>query len=240
VLPSASSWPGAPVPGSAPGWEPEREEARRLLQEELSRSEYAEAEPNPVLEWLGQVLGDALKWIGSLGGAAPSLPVWILPAIVMAVAVAILLLVRPRANAAARTRTAAVLSDRNITPDEHRRAANAALAAGRHGEALASWFRALVRHAEERTILDTRPGRTASDAAHALGTTIPAERPALEAAAADFNAVVYGDHDATAAQATAVRDLDARLLQAGAGSPDGVPPAGADAADAMPRPVAPR
>ncbi|GAA1133309.1 DUF4129 domain-containing protein [Citricoccus alkalitolerans] len=200
----------APIP--LDGWEPDRDEARRLVQEELARPEYAQAEPNPLLEWLGGVLAAALEWLGTLGGAAPSLPGWVLPLILVAVAVVVLVLLRPRANAAARARrTAAVLSDRTVTPEQHRLVAEAAFAAGDHGAALVAWFRALVRHAEERTVLDPRPGRTATEAAHGLGAAFPTERLALEVAADAFNAVVYGDRPTTAARATDVRDLDARL-----------------------------
>ncbi|NUL46357.1 DUF4129 domain-containing protein [Cellulosimicrobium funkei] len=200
------------APAPSDGWEPDRDEARRLVQEELAQPEYAQAEPNPVLEWLGGVLSAALDWLSTLGGAAPSLPGWVLPLILVAVAVVVVVLLRPRTNAAARARrTAAVLSDRTVTPEQYRRKAEEAFAAGDHGSALVAWFRALVRQAEERTVLDPRPGRTATEAAHGLGTVFPAELRSLEAAAAAFNAVVYGDRPTTAARATDVRDLDARL-----------------------------
>src|SRR5690606_33534144 len=111
-------------------------------------------------------------------------------------------------------RAAAVLADRSLSPGDHRRAAVAAAAAGNHDAALASWFRALVRQAEVRTVLDVRPGRTATEAAHALTATFPAEHEPLHRSAYLFNAVVYGDRPATAEQAESVRVLDARLQSA--------------------------
>lgn len=206
-------WAGsAPAAVSPAGWEPDRDEARRLLQEELSAPEYAEARPNPILEWLGEALAAVVEWLDSLGGAAPSLPGWVLPLLLVAVAAAVLWLVRPRTNAAVRARrAAAVLSDRSISPEQYRRAAATAAAAGQHGEALAAWYRAIVRQAEVRTVLTVKPGRTATEAAHALGAAFPAERGALEAAANGFNAVVYGERTAVPAQAAAVRELDERL-----------------------------
>ena len=45
-----------PTAAARDGWPPGRDEARRLLTEELAGREYAEAEPNPVLEWLAEVL----------------------------------------------------------------------------------------------------------------------------------------------------------------------------------------
>ncbi|MEW1982182.1 DUF4129 domain-containing protein [Citricoccus sp. NPDC079358] len=226
------------APVTPDSWEPDRDEAQRLIREELARPEYAQAEPNPVLEWLGGILSSVLEWLGTLGGAAPSLPGWVLPLILVAVAVVVLVLLRPRATAAARARrTAAVLSDRTVTPEQHRRMAETAFAAGDHGAALVAWFRALVRHAEERTVLDPRPGRTATEAAHGLGTAVPTERQALEAAAGAFNAVVYGDRPTTAARATDVRDLDARLA---AQRLDTSPTGPLDRAGTAQRVVAPR
>jgi hypothetical protein len=205
------------VPSAAArdGWPPDRDEARRLLQEELAGREYAEAEPNPVLEWLGEVFAGFAEWLDSLGGGVPAFPGWVLAVIVVGLAVLVLLVVRPRTNAAGRARRdTAVLADRSSTPGDHRRAAAAALASGDHDAALASWFRALVRQAEVRTVLDARPGRTATEAAHALAAVFPAEHDALHDAAAMFNEVVYGERSATAAQAESVRRLDARMRAA--------------------------
>ncbi|MDI3331980.1 MAG: DUF4129 domain-containing protein [Micrococcus sp.] len=214
----------APSAAARAAWQPERDEARRLLQEELAGREYAEAQPNPVLEWLGEAFGGLVEWVDSLGGGVPAFPGWVLLVIVVVAAVVVLLLVRPRANAARRDRRSdAVLADRSLAPGDHRRAAAAATAAGDHDAALTSWFRAVVRQAEVRTVLDDRPGRTATEAAHALAAAFPAEHGPLHHAASVFNAVVYGDRSATAAQAESVRALDARLQSApaAASSPDG-------------------
>jgi hypothetical protein len=204
-----------PSPAARDGWPPDRDDARRLLQEELAGREYAEAAPNPVLEWLGEVFAGLVEWLDSLGGGVPAFPGWVLLVIVVVVAVPVLLLVRPRAHASGGARRAdVVLADRSSTPGDHRRAAAAALAAGDPDAALASWFRALVRRAEVRTVLDARPGRTATEAAHALGAAFPAEHEALHGAAVVFNAVIYGERSATVAQAESVRRLDVRLESA--------------------------
>lgn len=220
MVPGAPAARGAQEPGG--GWAPDRDEARRLLQEELAGRQYAEAGPHPVLQWLGEVVAGLAEWIGSLGGGAPALPGWMLLVLVVVVAVVVLLMVRPHANAAGRSRRdAAVIADRTLSPEDHRRVAAAATAAGDHDRALAGWFRALVRQAEVRTVLDTRPGRTATEAAHALGAAYPAEREVLHRAAAAFNAVLYGDRPATVTQAEAVRVLDTRLRGSPAASASG-------------------
>jgi len=214
-VPPAPTALTAPSGAARDDWQPDREGARRLLQEELAGREYAEAEPNPFLEWLGEAFGGFVEWVDSLGGGVPAFPGWVLLVIVVVGAVLVLLVVRPRANAAVRARrSAAVLADRSLAPADHRRAATAATAAGDHDTALASWFRAVVRQAEVRTVLDPRPGRTATEAARALSAAFPAERGPLHRAATVFNAVVYGDRSATAAQAESVRALDARLQSA--------------------------
>lgn len=204
------SWATARMQGD--GWEPDPEQARRLFQDELASPEYAEARPNPILQWLGEALSAVVQWLESLGGAAPSLPGWVLPLLLVAVAAVILWLVRPRTNASVRARrAAAVLSDRSTTPEQYRRAAAASWAAGDHGEALSGWYRAMVRDGEVRTLLTVKPGRTATEAAHGLSAAFPAEADALQVAADAFNAVVYGERSVSGTQAAAARDLDERL-----------------------------
>jgi hypothetical protein len=58
-------------------------------------------------------------------------------------------------------------------------------------------MRAIVRSLEERALLDTRPGRTADEAAAEAGRTLPAHSDRLRAAARDFDDVTYGGRTAT-------------------------------------------
>lgn len=194
------------------GWQPEREEARRLLRQELERPEYAQAQPNPVLQWISERLRQLWEWLEGLGQGTGALPGWWLLIVVLAVAVVLLLVIRPHRNLSTRRRAeGAVLTDRRWEAQDHRRLARQASDAGDHGQALAAWFRALVREAEQRTVLSERPGRTATEAAESLAVAFGAEAEALRTAATLFNAVRYGHHTATDLQAARVRELDARL-----------------------------
>ena len=217
-LPPLTS-PALPTTGA---WQPDREEARRLLEEELARDRYQAAQPNPVVRWLRDRFDELLEWMGSLGQGAAGLPGWVLLLTLLAVAVVILVLVRPRANARGRRREGTVLPDRVLTPQAHRAAAEQSWNRGDHGGALVSWYRAAVREAEVRTLLDERPGRTATEAAAELARSAPAERAALLAVADRFNAVLYDHATATADQAAQARDLDRRLAVAAAPAPQPV------------------
>lgn len=195
-------------------WQPEPEEARRLLEDELAKDRYQAAQPNPVLEWIGDRFDELLDWLDSLGQGVAGVPSWVLPALLVVVAVVVLILVRPRANARGRRRDSAMLTERVSTPADHRAAAERAHARSDHGQALVSWFRAAVREAEVRTVVDERPGRTASEAARELARVFPQEQAELHRVAEAFNAVLYDHATATAEQALAARDLDRRLAAA--------------------------
>lgn len=212
-----------PVTGA---WQPDRDEARRLMEEELARDRYQAAQPNPVAGWLMDRLEEFVEWLDSLGQGAAGVPGWILLLGLLAVAAVILVLVRPRANSRGRRREGTVLPDRVLSPADHRAAAERAWAHDDHGGALVSWFRAAVREAEVRTLLDERPGRTATEAAAELGQHAPAEHAALRAVADRFNAVLYDHATATADQAAQARDLDRRLAAAAAPASDLLPAAG--------------
>ena len=78
---------------------PDAEEARRLLQDELAKSAYVEAQPNIVERILGDLLRsivDLLDGMRGLGAGPGTLVLAVGAALVVVVAV---LLVRPRLNA---------------------------------------------------------------------------------------------------------------------------------------------
>ncbi len=91
---------------------------------------------------------------------------------------------------------------------EHRSLAELAAAAGDWKTAVVERMRAVARELEERSVVDARAGRTASELARDAGRAMPSVAPALSAAAELFNAIVYGDAAATAADVTAVVEAD--------------------------------
>jgi hypothetical protein len=171
---------------------PDADEARRWAAEELGKSEYREATPS----WLQTLWMDFLDWVSSLDGSTqsagpvPTPVIGIVIALVIAVAV---ILARPRLNAAARQPKDVFEADDEVTAADYRRRAEASAAAGNWGDAVVDRFRALVRSAEDRTILDPQPGRTADEVARYLSVPFSAEAQRLDHAARTFDAVRYGN-----------------------------------------------
>lgn len=195
--------------------DPDRDEARRLLQHELDTGTYQLQESllSRVWRWFTDLLPD-------LSGLGP-LPAWVTWAVLAVVLVAVLAVLAFATRDRWRTgrldettRPGAVLEGERRGADHYRAAARTALAAGDHGTAVIEAYRALAAGAIERTLLEDRPGSTAHEVAVGLGPVFPTESTALGAAADSFDAVRYGARTATQAQARAVIDLDARLQDA--------------------------
>lgn len=186
---------------------PDAEEARRWAAEELAKAEYREAEPG----WLDSLWRSFLDWLLTLDGPAgeagpvPSPVIGIVMAVIIAVAV---ILVRPRLNPKARRRTEVFEQDSELTAADYRTRAETSAAAGEWGDAVVDRFRALVRSAEDRTVLDPQPGRTADEVVLALSVPFPAEAPRLNQAAGIFDAVRYGNSAAGSDDYRAMAGLD--------------------------------
>lgn len=209
----------SPVLGlaNAPVYDPDRGTATRDLARELARREYAQAIPNPILEFLRRLWSDFLAWVDSLNALAPNLG-WLVVLLVLAAAIAVVVLfVRPRLRrraAAPATAGAPVGLDAALDAAGYRRRAERALLSADHATAVLERFRALVARAEERTLLDPQPGRTATEVADALGRSFGDAAPELRRAGVLFNAVHYGHHEPTAADARWLAALEDRLSTA--------------------------
>jgi hypothetical protein len=140
---------------------------------------------------------DFLKWLGSLdfrgfGTDTGNAVLVITLAAVFLIAVAIVL-ARPRLNARRRGEGKKRLDvDPSVTPDDYRKRAAAAAAGADWGTAVVERFRAIVRSAEDRAIIDPQPGRTADEVAAALGAAFHPHAFQLRQAAAVFDSVRYG------------------------------------------------
>jgi hypothetical protein len=189
---------------------PSPDEARSELRRELLRPEYNEQNlVQRVLTWTERQLGRGLD------AAADAPPLSTLAAMVILVALVGLvawLLSRARRTARTRDDDRAVLTDEVVSADELRARAEAALAEGRHEDAVVDGFRAVATRQVERGRLADAPGATAHEVALELGREFPHLRERVEAGGALFDAVLYGDRPASAAQARSVLALDDELL----------------------------
>lgn len=206
--------PLVPVP-LAPPLDPDRDEARRLLQDELGSGEYQlrESLVSRVWRWFTDLFSGL-----NLPGQLPTWATWVVLGLVLVAVLAVLAFAGRdrwrRGRLAGRGASGAVLDGPRRTAAEHRSLAQEALAAGRWDTTVVEGYRAVAVEAVERTLLDDRPGRTAHEVALGLGPVFPAEGSALGRAADAFDAVRYGRHRADAEQARAVLELQARLSSA--------------------------
>jgi hypothetical protein len=189
---------------------PGAEEARRWAAEELSQAEYRDAAPG----WLETLWEDFVEWFSSLDGSAeagstvPSPVIGIVIALIIAAAVVI---AKPRLNPKARRAKEVFEPASVLTATDYRQRAETYAAAGNWGDAVVERFRAMVRSAEDRAILDPQPGRTADEVARDLALPFGGEARRLVRAAATFDAVRYGNTAADAADYQAMAGVDNAL-----------------------------
>jgi hypothetical protein len=210
---SAPDWPGTALirlPAEPPV-QPDRDEARRWAMEELSKREYREAEPG----WLADLWRQFLDWLQSLGdgqASAEGTPTAPLIGIGIAVLLGVaIILARPRLNTRRRAPKEVFDADDAVTAAAYRRQAAAAAARGDWPAAVVDQFRAMVRSAEDRAVLEPQPGRTADEAAEQLSRAFRTAAGKLAEAARVFDAVRYGSSSADAADHAAMADLDSAL-----------------------------
>ena len=189
---------------------PGAEEARRWAAEELAKPEYREAAPS----WLDTLWRNFLDWLqsldGSRGDAAP-VPSVIIAIVIAAIIAASIILARPRLNARTRQAKDVFEQETSLAAADYRARAEAAAAAGKWGDAVVDRFRAVVRTAEHRNVLDPQPGRTADEVARALSVQFSAEAGPLQWAAATFDGIRYGNRSAGSGQYQDMVGLDTRL-----------------------------
>ncbi|WP_189709891.1 DUF4129 domain-containing protein [Streptomyces phaeofaciens] len=185
-----------------------RDPAREAARRELSKRLYHENDPSP----LERALNAFWDWIGNLFGTAstatPGGTLGLLVVILAVLAVVGALWWRLGTPRREPTSTTALFDDRPRSAAEHRAAAEAHAAQGHWNQAVQERMRALVRSLEERALLDTRPGRTADEAAAEAGRTLPAHTDRLRTAARDFDDVTYGGRTATAQAYQRIAELD--------------------------------
>ncbi|QNP72355.1 DUF4129 domain-containing protein [Streptomyces roseirectus] len=191
-----------------------RDPAREAARRELSKRMYHENDPN-----LFQRALDAFwKWLGDLfdtaSGATPGGTLGLVVIALAVVAVAAALWWRLGTPRRTPVSAPALFGDRARSAAEHRAAAEEHAAQGHWNQAVQERMRAIVRALEERALLDTRPGRTADEAAAEAGRTLPDHADGLHAAARDFDDVTYGGRSAGEQTYRRIADLDQTLDRA--------------------------
>ncbi|EGX56595.1 integral membrane protein [Streptomyces zinciresistens K42] len=188
-----------------------RDPAREAARRELSKGMYHENDPS----WFQRALDTFWGWVANLlDSASTATPGGALGLVVVILVVVAVLgalwwrLGTPRRQPAP---TAALFDDRPRSADEHRATAEAHAAQAHWNQAVQERMRAIVRALEERALLDTRPGRTADEAAAEAGRSLPSHADRLRAAARDFDDVTYGGRSATQQAYQRVADLDRAL-----------------------------
>lgn len=170
---------------------------------------------NQFVEWLRSLNG------GSISG--PNIGMLLIGVLAVVLIVVAVIVVRPRLNAR-RKESAEVFDDASsVNAEAFRARASAAAGRGDWQTAVVEQFRAVVRSAEDRAIIDTQAGRTADEAAVQLGRAFATAGSRLEQAARLFDGVKYGKAAATPSDHAAVLALDTELS---ATKPDFAGPAG--------------
>jgi hypothetical protein len=176
----------------------------------LAKREYRDAAPS----WLGTLWRNFLDWLqsldGSQGDAAP-VPSPVIALVIAAIIAAAIILARPRLHARSRQARDVFERDPTLGATDYRARAEAAAAAGKWGDAVVDRFRAVVRSAEDRAILDPQPGRTADEAARALSVPFNSQSGRLARAAATFDGVRYGNRAADSGDYRQMVELDTAL-----------------------------
>ncbi|MFE5585192.1 DUF4129 domain-containing protein [Kitasatospora sp. NPDC056531] len=197
--------------GGAPVTVP-RDPARDAAREELLNAEYHKNDPSVlkrVTDWFWDHINHAL---GSISGDGTDGTTGLVLFLIVAALIAAAVWWRLGApKRAARTVLGVYGTEGPRSAAQYRADAAGHAAAGRWTEAVREQMRALVRALEERTLLDTRPGRTADEAAAEAGRALPEHAAALTAAARTFDDIAYGDRTADQAAYQLLLDLDRTL-----------------------------
>ena len=189
-----------------PPLDPTPDEARSALRRELLQPEYYDDNlVERLITWLQRQLD---KGVEAAVDMPPLQTFASMLVAVLLVGALVWLVRRARGSARAPRDKQSVLTDEAITAAELRARAEAALADGRHEDALVDGFRALAVRQVERGRLDDTPGATAHEVAGVLAREYPDRRPRVDTAAALFDSVLYGDRPATREQALDVLTLD--------------------------------
>lgn len=196
--------------------DPDAPEARRLLEQELSKPEYEQAKPT----WWDEFVSNFFEWLLNLldfggPGGPPSTGLLVIALVLIALLIiAFLIFGLPRINRRSKVAGSLFGEDDARTAAQMRTAAERAAAKGDYVTAIAEMYRSIARGLAERTVLSTSPGTTAHDFASRAARSFPASASDLASAARVFDDVRYLGRDGSAEEYESVARLEAALRNA--------------------------
>lgn len=194
--------------------EPDADEAREWLVNELAKPAYQAAQPT-LFDRIAQAVWD---WITSLSfGGVEGPPALGLLVVVLLVAAAVVIGVLvfgiPRFNRRSRAVGALFGDEDERTAAELRRGAAQAAAREDWPTAIAELYRAIARDLAERGVLTTSPGTTATGFARRAGELDPGAHAEFLTAAGSFDDVRYLGRPGTREQHEQIVALDQRARE---------------------------
>jgi hypothetical protein len=212
-----------------PPVEPDADQARQWLLDELSKPDYQAARPT----WFDQASKAFSDWIASIQvpggqGFGPLILVGVVVVVAALIVVAFLVFGRPRLNRRSSLRTTELFgADDTRSAAEIRAAARRAAASGDWSTAIEEQYRAIARALAERTVVMSAPGTTAQEFASRAGRSFPDAVDALRAGARAFDEVRYLDRPGSQEQFDRLVALDAQLERARPARLEAIPAASA-------------
>lgn len=195
--------------------DPGNGEARRWLEQELADPAYRDTR-DPVRRALAAFerwLEDLLSGVSGPDDPLPSVVAGVVALALLALAVFALRHVRRRGRLSEDS-PPPVLGTERLTAAQYRERARGALAQGRYAACVLDAVRAIASGAVERTLLEDAPSLTAHEIATRLSAVFPSHADRLRAAADRFDAVAYGEQEATRAEAESLLALETELAAA--------------------------
>ncbi|GAB04240.1 DUF4129 domain-containing protein [Gordonia amarae] len=197
----------------AAGPNPDNDEARQWLRDELDKARYQESKPG-LVERISDWISDRINsFTDAISGSSPHLPnfvvVLVILAIIGGIAYAMRFVRRTR-----RVRTApdpGALGPSTRSAAELRSMAEHALSDGNHDEVVHLIMRAIAARARERTLLPGEATMTAHEVSTALARHFPAQAAETSWLAGVFDGVVYGSAHAGPDDARRAVDLERTL-----------------------------
>jgi hypothetical protein len=201
--------------------DPDDEEARRLLEEELNRADAPPEEPpswiEDFLDWLRELLGNNQPAGEPTVGFDAGPTVGIIIAVVLVVAllvVAFVIFGVPRLRRRSKVTGDLFGEDDDRSSAQIRSAADQAAAAGDFTSAVVEVFRSLARDLAERGVVLAFPGTTAQEFGRRAAGVFPDARERLLDAAEVFDGVRYLGRAGTEEQWRRMSELAAELRAA--------------------------